>query len=139
MTTGPHESTAARLLANAPALLLGLLAVGVATLAGWNPQVAALLLAPPLPARIMLGSVAVVAGVLTLLAAADRLGTSREPRDLIRGIRLVFLAVAAGSAAAGWFLGSAVPVIAGLVIAGIDILETTLLLLVTAVRDADLR
>jgi hypothetical protein len=118
-------------------LLLGALAIVVATLAGWNPAAAALILEPPLPARIMLASFATVLAVLTLFTAADRLGTSREPRDLIRSVRLLFLAVAAASAAAGWFLGSGVPVVAGLVIAGIDVIETSLLLVVTAARDAD--
>jgi hypothetical protein len=137
MTTRSDDSVRSRLGATGPALLLGVLAVVVATLAGWNPAVAGLILEPPLPTRILLGSFAAVVGVMTLFTAADRLATSREPRDLIRSVRLLFLAVAAGSAAAGWFLGSAVPVVAGLVIAGIDVIETSLLLLVTAARDRD--
>jgi hypothetical protein len=137
MTIRSHDSARSRLGATAPALALGVLAIVVATLAGWNAGVAGLILAPPLPARIMLGSFATVVAVLTLFTAADRLGTSPEPRDLIRSVRLLFLAVAAGSAAAGWFLGSALPVVAGLVIAGIDIIETSLLLVVTAARDRD--
>ena len=137
MTIESDDSARSRLGATAPALVLGVLAIVVATLAGWNPAVAGLILEPPLPGRILLGSFASVVGVLTLFTAADRLGTSREPRDLIRSVRLLFLAVAAGSAAAGWFLGSAVPVVAGLVIAGIDVIETSLLLVVTAARDRD--
>ena len=137
MTTSSDDTASSRLSSTAPAIALGVLAIAIGTLAGWNPALAALLLEPPLPGRILLGSFATVAAVLILVTAADRLGTSQEPRDLIRSIRLVFLAVAAGAAAAGWFLGSAVPVVAGLVIAGIDVLETSLLLLVTAVRDRD--
>jgi hypothetical protein len=38
---------------------------------------------------------------------------------------------------AGWFLGSALPIVVALVIAGIDVIETTVLLLVTQVRGGD--
>jgi hypothetical protein len=43
--------------------------------------------------------------------------------------------VAAFAAAASWAFGSALPIVAALVIAGVDVLETSLLLLVTAVRE----
>ena len=46
----------------------------------------------------------------------------------------VFLAIAAFSAAAGWLIGHPLPLIVALVIAGVDILETTFLLFVIAVR-----
>ena len=56
-------------------------------------------------------------------------GTSDVPA-LIRGVRLVFLAVAAFAAAAGWALGHPLPLLVALVIAGIDVVETSFLLVV---------
>ena len=53
-----------------------------------------------------------------------------HPRASIRGVRLAFLAVAAFAAAAGWALGSPLPLIVALVIAGIDVVETSFMLLV---------
>ena len=49
---------------------------------------------------------------------------------LIRGVRLAFLAVAAFAAAAGWALAHPLPLIIAAVIAGIDVIETSFLLLV---------
>jgi hypothetical protein len=45
-------------------------------------------------------------------------------------VRLVFLAVAGFAAAAGWALGHPLPLLVALVIAGIDVIETSFLLLV---------
>jgi hypothetical protein len=45
-------------------------------------------------------------------------------------VRLVFLALAALSAAAGWALGHPLPLLIALVIAGIDVVETSFLLIV---------
>ncbi len=59
---------------------------------------------------------------------------SRDLAQLIRGVRFVFLAVAALSAAAGWLVGHPLPFVVALVIAGVDILETTFLLVVVALR-----
>jgi len=49
---------------------------------------------------------------------------------MIRGVRFAFLAVAALAAAAGWFVGQPVLLIVALVIAGVDVVETTFLLIV---------
>jgi hypothetical protein len=49
---------------------------------------------------------------------------------LVRGVRYLFLAVAAAAAAAGWLLGEALPLVIALVIAGVDVVETSLLLIV---------
>jgi hypothetical protein len=46
----------------------------------------------------------------------------------------VFLAVAAFAAAAGWALGHPLPLVVALVIAGVDVLETSFLLLVVNLR-----
>ena len=58
----------------------------------------------------------------------------RDLSALIRGVRLAFLAVAAFAAAAGWILASALPLVLALVIAGIDVVETSFLLLVVSAR-----
>ena len=115
-------------------LVLGALAVAAATLAGWNETVAPLLIGPPLPVRLLLGTAALLMGLVLVVRSAERLGASHEPADLVRGVRIVFLAVAALAAAVGWFVGSPLPILAALVIAGIDVIETSILLLVTAVR-----
>jgi hypothetical protein len=111
-------------------LLLGVGAVAAAMVAGRTDAIA-VLLAPPQPVGYLLGAAAGVLGVAILLRSADQLGTSREARAMIRAVRLAFLAVAAFAAAAGWILGSPVPIVVALVIAGIDVIETTFLLLVT--------
>jgi len=56
---------------------------------------------------------------------------------MIRGVRLVFLAVAALAAGAGWILGHPLPLVVALVIAGVDVLETSFLLLVVNIRSRD--
>jgi hypothetical protein len=123
----------------APVLLvIGVAAVLLAMLAGRGDLLGAVF-APPLAARILLGLAAFVIGVAIVLRASDQLGTSQEARSLIRAVRLVFVAVGAFAAAAGWVIGSPVPIIAGLVIVGIDLVETSFLLLVTAARGGDQR
>lgn len=112
----------------------GLLALVAGSLAGWNEALTGLLVAPPFPIRLLLGSAAALLGGWLVLAAAERLAASNEPADLVRAVRLVFLAVGAFAAAVGWALGSPLPIVAGLIIAGVDVLETSLLLLVTAMR-----
>jgi hypothetical protein len=49
----------------------------------------------------------------------------------------VFLAVAAFAAASGWLLGHSLPLVVALVIAGVDVLETSFLLIVVALRSRD--
>ena len=53
---------------------------------------------------------------------------------MVRGVRLAFLAVAAFAAAAGWLLGHPLPIVIALVIAGVDVIETSFLLLVVRTR-----
>ena len=120
---------------NALALLLGVLALAAATAAGWSETVNAFLVSPPPLVRVLLGTGAALLGAVLVQRSADRLGASQEPAELVRGVRIVFLAVAAFAASAGWFVGSPLPIIAALVIAGVDVVETTFLLLVTAVRN----
>jgi hypothetical protein len=120
---------------SAPVLLIvGLGAVLLAMAAGRSDLLGAVL-TPAFPARILLGVAAAVIGVVVLLRSADRLGTERDARGLVRAIRLIFVSVGAFAAAAGWLIGSPVPIIAGLVIVGVDLLETSFLLVVTAARE----
>jgi hypothetical protein len=83
--------------------------------------------------RALLAAAAGLLGIWLVLRAATRMRSS-SARELIRGVRLAFLAVAAFAAATGWALGSALPIVAALIIAGVDVVETSFLLLVTAAR-----
>ena len=133
-------------------LAVGLLALAAGTAFGWDARLLEAIVTPPNLMRAVLVAVAVVAGAALLLAAFRRLavdvaapgGTPAEgaarigERDLtrmVRGIRLVFLAVAAFAAAAGWLLGHPLPIVVALIIAGVDVIETSFLLLVVAVRN----
>jgi hypothetical protein len=115
-------------------LVLGVLALVVAALIGGTEIAQRLVVSPPPFVRLCLGVAAAILGASLVLRAGERLGGAVAPRELVRAVRLVFLAVAAFAAAAGWFLGSALPIVAALVIAGIDVIETWFLMLVTAVR-----
>jgi hypothetical protein len=112
-------------------LLAGLLVLGLTAAAG-RTDVLGRFLEPPIWAAVPL---AIAASLIGLVLVARSTGMLRsaggDPRGLIRGVRLLFLAVAAFAAAAGWLLGSAMPVVVGLVIAAVDVIETTALLLIT--------
>ncbi len=118
------------------ALALGALAVVSATVVGWNEGLLDALVTPPplLRAALVGGSVAL--GFVLLARSMARLaeGSERDVPRLIRAVRLAFLAVAAFTAAAGWALGHPLPLIIAAVIAGIDVLETSFLLLVVGRR-----
>jgi hypothetical protein len=113
------------------ALGLGLLAVAAATVVGSSADTLAAVVQPPAIIRAALvgASVALAFYCLTRGLARLAVGTDDVP-GLVRGVRWVFLAVAALAAAAGWGLGNALPLIVALVIAGIDVVETSFLLLV---------
>jgi hypothetical protein len=118
---------------------IGILVAG--TLAGWDAGIVDAIATPPALIRAGLAGLAVVFGLWLLSGAIERLGAS-EPtetgeRDLValaRGVRLAFLALAAFAAAGGWVLGHPLPIVVALVIAGVDIVETSFLLAVMAVR-----
>jgi hypothetical protein len=115
------------------ALALGALAIGGAMTAG-RGDLLGTLLQPPVPVRFLLGTAAAILGIVLLLRSTERMGSRDDPRELVRAVRVAFLAVGAFAAAAGWYLGSPVPIVAALVIAGVDVVETSFLLLVTAAR-----
>ena len=125
----------------------GFAAIVVGALAGWNGTLVTALATPPAIVRAALVAVMVLAALRLGSEAIVRIEAGRhtEPgtagaRDiavLIRGVRFVFLAVAAVAAAAGWLLGTPVPIVVGLLIAGVDVIETGFLLLVVSLRGAD--
>jgi hypothetical protein len=125
-------------------MLAGVAALVGGTLLGWSGDFLEALATLPPVLRAALVGLSVVAGLWCLRGAVARIEAGRaEPegelatRDLatlVRGVRLVFLAVAAFSAAAGWLLGHPLPLVVALVIAGVDILETTFLLIVVSFR-----
>jgi hypothetical protein len=127
--------------ATATALVGGIAALVIAILAAWNEALLEGIVTPPLIVRALLIALCSVGGVALLAEAARRIGAAgdrdRPERDLpgmIRGVRLVFLAVAAFAAAAGWLLAHPLPLVVAVVIAAIDVIETSFLLLVVTVR-----
>jgi hypothetical protein len=141
---------------NTATLAVGLLALVLGTLAGWSGSFASAVLSPVPLVRAILAAAAVILGIAWLAQALGRLSTSpaadpdgadsepaprppvpAHPAVLIRAVRLVFLAVAAFAAAFGWLAGQAVPVVLALIVAGVDVVETTFLLLVVVARGSD--
>jgi hypothetical protein len=125
-------------------VLGGLAALVGGTAAGWNGALISAIATPPALVRAALVGMMAVAALRLAAEAIARIDAGRHVapgtasgRDLavlIRGVRFVFLAVAAVAAAAGWLLGSAVPIVVALLIAGVDVVETGFLLLVVSVR-----
>ncbi len=125
-------------------LLGGGAALLAGTLLGWNGELLTAIARPAPLLRAALTGLAVVAALWCIIEAVRRLeagrhlaaeqATSRDLASLIRGVRYVFLAVAALSAAGGWLVGHPLPFVVALIIAGVDILETTFLLVVVALR-----
>ncbi len=121
------------------ALVMGAAAVVGATLVGSIPGLADAVITPPAIVRAALVGVTVVLGLWLLARSVGRrseAGTGDVP-GLIRAVRLAFLAVAAFAAAAGWALGHPLPLLVAAIIAGIDVVETSLLLLVAGARGSD--
>jgi hypothetical protein len=121
----------------AAATILGFAAVVLATLVGWNAGWLDAVVTPPAIVRASLVGLGVALGVMLLTrsivrmsASGEVLGGEPDVPGLIRGVRLAFLAVAAFAAAAGWALAHPLPLIVAAVIAGIDVIETSFLLLV---------
>ncbi len=113
---------------------LGLAALVVGTAFGWNAGLLQRLVTPPALVRAALVGTAAWLGVEMLRRALAGLTNGEDLRTLVRGVRFVFLAVAAFAAGSGWLLGNALPLIAALVIAGVDVVETSFLLIVVGAR-----
>ncbi len=127
-------------------LALGLAALVGGTLLGWNPGLVETIVRPPAIVRAALVGGSVAIGLALLVAAVRRMEgtggigrreiTTAELAVMVRAIRLVFLAVAAFAAAAGWALAHPLPIVVALVIAGVDVVETSILLVVVTLRSA---
>jgi hypothetical protein len=120
------------------ALGFGVLAVVAATMAGTNGNTLDAIVHPPPVIRAALVGMSVVLALVCFSRGLARLavGTEDVP-GLVRGVRWIFLAVAALAAGAAWVVGDALPLVVALVIAGIDVIETSFLLLVVGSDRAD--
>jgi len=129
-------------------LIAGAGAIAGGTALGWDSAALGAVATPPAPIRAALVGLSVAIGIWLLVAALARLAgdpddaarplaARRDVGAMIRGVRLVFLAVAAFAAGAGWLLGHPLPLVVALVIAGVDVLETSFLLLVVNLRSRD--
>jgi hypothetical protein len=129
-------------------LVAGVAGVALAMLLGLAPDLLAFVAGPPPIVRAGLAGLAIVVGGRLLVGAVRRIDGSvrRGPGGeagrisasdlgtMVRGVRLVFLAVASFTAAVGWLLGEPLPLVIALVIAGVDVIETSFLLLVATRR-----
>jgi hypothetical protein len=140
---GTEEPDASRL----AWLVVGAAAIAGGTALGWDATALASVVTPPPVIRAILVGSSFALGIVLLLSAVGRLSAFAEEdarplatgeRDIggmIRGVRLVFLAVAAFAAMSGWAIGHPLPLVVALVIAGVDVLETSFLLLVVGLRN----
>jgi hypothetical protein len=132
-------------------LLGGAAAIAAGTALGWDATALASVVTPPPVIRAALVGGSFAIGVMLLIGALGGLAaapvdphlpqsSAERERDIIgmiRGVRLVFLAVAAFAAASGWAVGHPLPLVVALVIAGVDVLETSFLLIVVTLRRRD--
>jgi hypothetical protein len=129
-------------------LLTGIVLVGLGSIVAANSQLAESVVRGPAVVRAALTGVVAMAGIWLLALAVSRMSVDPEAlneqargtrlfADMIRGIRLAFLAVAAFAAASAFVLGSVLPLVIALVIAGVDVAETALLLLVARMQRDD--
>ena len=133
--------------------LFGSLAIGVGILAagawiGLEPTLLDAVLDGPIAARLALAAAAAVLGFWLLLRALQLLGggddadgampvrPARQFGDVVRGVRSVFLAIAAFAAASAFVAAHPLPLVLALIIAGVDVVETAFLLLVGRRPDA---
>jgi hypothetical protein len=129
----------------AVALGVGLAVILAAAVSGSVADVIAAIATPPALVRAALVAGSAVLGAYLLVLALRRIEEARlvgagapvttaQLATMVRGIRFVFLAAAAFAAAAGWLAGQPLPIVIGLVIAGVDLAETSFLLLVATSR-----
>jgi hypothetical protein len=129
-------------------LLAGLAVIGIVSLAGAADELLHVLARPPAVVRAFLSGFTIVLGGWLLLAAIHQIDESigHDPAAqgggisdadlgvLVRAVRLVFLSAASFTAAGGWLIGDPLPLVIALVIAGVDVVETSFLLLVATRR-----
>ncbi len=116
-------------------LVVGVVALVAGTLIGSRAGlVDALASGPPL-LRALLAGGSVALGLWLLGEAVARVrAEDADIGTLVRGVRLVFLAVGAFAAATGWLVGHPLPIVVALLIAGVDVVETSFLLLLIGTR-----
>jgi hypothetical protein len=122
-------------------LVAGVVVLVVGTALGWDAGLVERLVALPAGVRAVLVGGSVVVAFALLREALTRLqgsveGESHDLPTMVRGIRFVFLAVAAFAAAGGWLIGHPLPIVVALIVAGVDVLETSFLLIVVSTRPA---
>jgi len=127
-------------------LALGVLAVIVAMTLGASGDANNGIESWPLALRAALVGTCVAIGLALLGRAVAMLadedvrstaGPNRDVRPMIRAVRLAFLAVAAFAAAGAFLIGHPLLLVVALVIAGIDVIETSFLLLVARTHHGD--
>lgn len=130
---GRSRATALHVVELAP-LTVGLGALLVGTAFGWDPRLLNAIVAPPVLVRAALAVAALILAALMLGGAVARMegrvGDGGNLVTMLRGVRLAFLALACVAVAIGWVLASALPFVVALIIAGIDVVETSFLLIV---------
>ncbi len=109
---------------------LGLAALVLGTAFGWNSALLDTIVSPPPIVRAALVGTSAWLAFEMLRRALLGISNRDDLRVLVRGVRFIFLAVAAFAAGAGWLLASALPLIVAFVIAGVDVVETSFLLIV---------
>ena len=116
------------------ALAAGIVAIVAGSALGGAGALMEAIAKPPVIVRAALVGVSTVVAVGLLTRAVSALASGndaeRDIMTMIRGVRLAFLAVAAGAVAAGWFVGHPLLLVVGIVIAGVDVVETTILQIV---------
>ena len=113
------------------ALALGALAVVAATVLGSAAGALDAIVHPPALIRAALVGGSAGLAVILLSRGLTRLAAGADDvPGLVRGVRLLFLALAAAIAGVGWVVGDPLPLVVALVIAGIDVVETSFLLIV---------
>ncbi|MDH4142095.1 MAG: hypothetical protein OEV61_05750 [Chloroflexota bacterium] len=122
----------------AAALIAGLLAVAGATVIGTGGDWLGPIVTPPAIVRAALVGGFAALGVVLFTQSVRRLADAgtEDVAGLVRAVRRAFLAVAAFAAAAGWAIGHPLPIVVAAIIAGVDVLETSFLLLVVSSHDS---
>ncbi len=120
-------------------LAVGLGAFILGTALGRDAGLLDAIVAPPAFVRACLVGAAILVGLGIFAAGIARIDDGRQagdegPADLIRGVRLVFLGLAALAAAAGWLVANPLPIVVALVIAAVDVVETSFILILTRRR-----
>lgn len=142
----PGQATGAgRFGSPAASLVVGVAILGAGAWLGLDPSLLDAVLTGPAVARFALAAAAGLLGLWLLLRALQLLADDDEagpetPRrsfaDVVRGVRSVFLAIAAFAAASAFVAAHPLPLVLALMIAGVDVVETAFLLLVGRRPDA---